>query len=110
MDDYVGGVTSMDPFLKKFFPEVYEKEHDMKPSDNQYCKFDSQTLTLFTSSLYLAALVASLVASVVTRAFGRRLTMLFGGLLFLFEVTDLTLMIQITHSLLLLLLILTLIL
>ena len=84
VDDYVGGVTSMDPFLKKFFPEVYEKEHDMKPSDNQYCKFDSQTLTLFTSSLYLAALVASLVASVVTRAFGRRLTMLFGGLLFLF--------------------------
>lgn len=74
----------MDPFLKKFFPEVYEKEHDMKPSDNQYCKFDSQTLTLFTSSLYLAALVASLVASVVTRAFGRRLTMIFGGLLFLF--------------------------
>jgi len=53
----------MDPFLNKFFPEVYEKENNVKASDNQYCKFDSQTLTLFTSSLYLAALVASVLAS-----------------------------------------------
>ncbi|QHO59142.1 Sugar transport protein [Arachis hypogaea] len=40
-------------------------------------------LTLFTSSLYLAALVASIFASKVTRAFGRRLTMISGGVLFL---------------------------
>jgi len=73
----------MDPFLKKFFPEVYEKENHIKPSANQYCKFDSQTLTLFTSSLYLAALVASLFASTITRVFGRRLTMICGGVLFL---------------------------
>ncbi|XP_057744714.1 sugar carrier protein C-like [Arachis stenosperma] len=78
-----GGVTSMDPFLKKFFPDVYAKEMNMKPSDNQYCRFDSQILTLFTSSLYLAALVASLCASSITRIFGRRLTMLSGGILFL---------------------------
>ncbi|RHN58023.1 putative major facilitator, sugar transporter, major facilitator superfamily [Medicago truncatula] len=39
--------------------------------------------TLFTSSLYLAALVDSLGASTVTRIFGRRLTMLSGGVLFL---------------------------
>ncbi|CAJ1939178.1 unnamed protein product [Sphenostylis stenocarpa] len=78
-----GGVTSMDPFLKKFFPKVYEKENNLKPSDNQYCKFDSQTLTLFTSSLYLAALVVSVLASTVTRLFGRRITMISGGLLFL---------------------------
>jgi len=78
-----GGVTSMDPFLKKFFPEVYEKENNVKPSDNQYCKFDSQTLTLFTSSLYLAALFASVLASYITRLFGRRLTMFLGGVLFL---------------------------
>lgn len=76
-----GGVTAMDPFLKKFFPSVYEKqEHDT--STNQYCKFDSETLTLFTSSLYLAALLSSLVASVVTRKLGRKLSMLFGGILF----------------------------
>ncbi|KAI3422762.1 MFS domain-containing protein [Psidium guajava] len=77
-----GGVTSMDSFLKEFFPSVYQKESSVKPSDNQYCKFNSQILTLFTSSLYLAALVSSIAASSVTRAFGRRFTMLSGGLLF----------------------------
>ncbi|KAJ9690281.1 hypothetical protein PVL29_012772 [Vitis rotundifolia] len=76
-----GGVTSMAPFLRKFFPSVYQKEA-LDKSTNQYCKFDSETLTLFTSSLYLAALLSSLVASTVTRKFGRKLSMLFGGLLF----------------------------
>lgn len=71
----------MAPFLEKFFPSVYYKETQDK-STNQYCKFDSETLTLFTSSLYLAALISSLVASTITRKFGRRLSMLFGGLLF----------------------------
>ncbi|KAJ1388075.1 Sugar/inositol transporter [Sesbania bispinosa] len=77
-----GGVTSMDPFLLKFFPSVYRKKHNDK-STNEYCQYDSQTLTMFTSSLYLAALLSSLVASTVTRKFGRKLSMLFGGLLFL---------------------------
>ncbi|OMP09645.1 Sugar/inositol transporter [Corchorus olitorius] len=77
-----GGVTSMDHFLKKFFPEVYKKETSAKPSDDQYCKFDSQILTLFTSSLYLAALVSSVFASRITRLCGRRKTMMFGGALF----------------------------
>ncbi|GFY84391.1 major facilitator superfamily protein [Actinidia rufa] len=44
-----GGVTSMESFLKKFFPEVYTKmKEDTKISN--YCKFDSQLLTSFTSS------------------------------------------------------------
>ena len=76
-----GGDTSMTPFLKKFFPWVHERVA-LDKSTNQYCKFDSEALTLFTSSLYLAALAASLVASTVTRKFGRKLSMLFGGLLF----------------------------
>nr|AWW16526.1 sugar transporter 1 [Ipomoea pes-caprae] len=76
-----GGVTSMDTFLERFFPKVYRKKNADKDV-NQYCKFDSQTLTMFTSSLYLAALVSSLVASWVTRKLGRRLSMLFGGVLF----------------------------
>ncbi|KAL5579301.1 hypothetical protein UlMin_011743 [Ulmus minor] len=76
-----GGVTSMDSFLKKFFPSVYRKKEDDKTT-NQYCKYDSETLTMFTSSLYLAALLSSLVASTVTRKFGRKLSMLFGGVLF----------------------------
>ncbi|KAG0497523.1 hypothetical protein HPP92_002214 [Vanilla planifolia] len=75
-----GGVTSMAPFLKKFFPAVYQKETaEASVSNNQYCKFDSQLLTLFTSSLYLAALVAALLASTMTRIFGRRVSMLIGG-------------------------------
>ncbi|RVX06455.1 Sugar carrier protein C [Vitis vinifera] len=77
-----GGVTSMPTFLEKFFPSVYKKE-ELDKSTNQYCKFDSQILTLFTSSLYLAALVSSLVASYATRRFGRRVSMLVGGLIFM---------------------------
>ncbi|XP_009761332.1 sugar transport protein 12-like [Nicotiana sylvestris] len=76
-----GGVTSMNSFLHRFFPSVYTKQRE-DISTNQYCKFDSQILTMFTSSLYLAALVSSLVASFVTRKLGRRLSMLFGGVLF----------------------------
>ncbi|GMH19491.1 hypothetical protein Nepgr_021332 [Nepenthes gracilis] len=76
-----GGVTTMAPFLKKFFPSVYRKEQ-ADSSTNQYCKFDSQKLTMFTSSLYLAALIASLMASLVTRKLGRKLSMLLGGILF----------------------------
>ncbi|KAF3612572.1 Sugar transport protein 10 [Capsicum annuum] len=49
----------------------------------QYCKFDSQLLTLFTSSLYLAALVTSIGASFVSKKHGRKLTMFLGGLFFL---------------------------
>ncbi|KAF8024678.1 hypothetical protein BT93_F1759 [Corymbia citriodora subsp. variegata] len=77
-----GGVTSMAPFLKRFFPAVYRKEV-LDNSTNQYCKFDSILLTLFTSSLYLAALVASFGASKVTRNLGRRWSMLLGGTIFL---------------------------
>lgn len=77
-----GGVTSMEPFLKKFFPEVYTK---MKQDTNisNYCKFDSQLLTSFTSSLYLAGLVASFFASSVTKSFGRKHSILIGGAAFL---------------------------
>ncbi|MCL7032047.1 hypothetical protein MKW94_004652 [Papaver nudicaule] len=77
-----GGVTAMTPFLQKFFPKVYRKQIGVE-SANQYCKFNSLLLTLFTSSLYIAALVASLVASAVSKKFGRRVSMLFGGLVFL---------------------------
>ena len=76
-----GGVTSMDPFLRKFFPKVYRSKHD-ETSTNQYCQYNSETLTMFTSSLYLAALISSLVASTVTRKLGRKPSMLFGGVLF----------------------------
>ncbi|KAL2339373.1 hypothetical protein Fmac_007313 [Flemingia macrophylla] len=78
-----GGVTSMEPFLIKFFPSVYRQMKDETESTNQYCKFDNQLLTLFTSSLYLAALIASFFASITTRMVGRKPSMLCGGLFFL---------------------------
>ncbi|KAL5569858.1 hypothetical protein UlMin_026433 [Ulmus minor] len=77
-----GGVTSMEPFLKKFFPEVYRKMREDTKISN-YCKFDSQLLTSFTSSLYIAGLFASFFASKVTRAFGRKPSILVGGAAFL---------------------------
>lgn len=77
-----GGVTSMESFLKKFFPEVYTKMKE-DTSISNYCKFDSQLLTSFTSSLYVAGLVASFFASSVTRAFGRMPSILAGGAAFL---------------------------
>ncbi|KAI8028677.1 Hexose carrier protein HEX6 [Camellia lanceoleosa] len=77
-----GGVSSMDPFLRKFFPEVYAKmQKDTKTSN--YCMFDSQLLTSFTSSLYVAGLFASFLASSVTKAFGRKPSILAGGVAFL---------------------------
>jgi len=77
-----GGVTSMDPFLEKFFPKVFRKKQ-MADKNNQYCKYDNQLLQTFTSSLYLAALVSSFFAATVTRVMGRKWSMFAGGLTFL---------------------------
>ncbi|MQL89397.1 hypothetical protein Taro_021971 [Colocasia esculenta] len=76
----LGSVTSS--FLIRFFPNIDWQER-ADTSTNQYCKFDSQLLTSFTSLLYLAALVASFFASAVSGMFGRKCSMLFGGVTFL---------------------------
>ncbi|KAL0400979.1 UNVERIFIED_CONTAM: Hexose carrier protein HEX6 [Sesamum latifolium] len=77
-----GGVTSMDSFLKKFFPVVYK---EMKEDTNlsNYCKFDSQLLTSFSSSIYISCLIASFVAATVTRDYGRKPSIIIGGVAFL---------------------------
>ncbi|PNX54996.1 sugar transport protein 7-like, partial [Trifolium pratense] len=76
-----GGVTSMDDFLEEFFPAVYrQKKH---AHENNYCKYDNQGLAAFTSSLYIAGLVASLIASPITRKYGRRASIIGGGISFL---------------------------
>ncbi|KAK7357489.1 hypothetical protein VNO80_16777 [Phaseolus coccineus] len=96
---YGGGVTSMPSFLEHFFPDVYKKiqEHGV---DSNYCKYDNQTLQLFTSSLYLAALVATMFASSVTRKLGRKHTMLIAGVFFIVG----TVLNSVANSLLLLIL------
>ena len=71
----------MDDFLEKFFPRVYVKKHQAK--EDNYCKFDNQGLQLFTSSLYLSALVASFFASKTCTRFGRKPTMQAASLFFL---------------------------
>lgn len=77
----LGGVTSMDDFLKDFFPKVYRrKQEHLKETD--YCKYDNQLLTLFTSSLYFAGLVSTFGASYVTRNKGRRASIIVGSISF----------------------------
>lgn len=71
----------MESFLEKFFPEVLRGMRSAKR--DAYCKYDNQLLTAFTSSMYIAGMLASLVASAVTRRVGRRAVMLIGGTLFL---------------------------
>ncbi|CAJ1977235.1 unnamed protein product [Sphenostylis stenocarpa] len=79
-----GGVTSMPPFLKEFFPEVYRKTVEEKEvASNNYCKYDNEKLQLFTSCLYLAGLIATFLASDITRKQGRRATMLIAGFMFI---------------------------
>lgn len=80
-----GGVTSMPDFLKKFFPVVYKRSQE-KGLDSNYCKYNNEGLQLFTSSLYLAALLATLFASHTTRSLGRKMTMLIAGIFFIIGV------------------------
>ncbi|GFP84012.1 sugar transport protein 8 [Phtheirospermum japonicum] len=76
-----GGVTGMDDFLIKFFPKIYERK--MHAAEDNYCKYDDQMLQLFTSSLYIAALVASLFASKACTILGRRPTILMSSSFFI---------------------------
>ncbi|GJN21400.1 hypothetical protein PR202_gb08871 [Eleusine coracana subsp. coracana] len=75
-----GGLTQMTSFLEAFFPDILEKMNNA--AQDAYCIFDSQVLTTFVSSLYLAAMFACLVAGHVTRKVGRRASMLIGASFF----------------------------
>jgi MFS transporter, SP family, sugar:H+ symporter len=74
----------MDDFLKKFFHSVYMKKHEVH--EDNYCKYDNQGLQLFTSSLYLAALLASFIASRICSSYGRKRTMQLASIIFLLGV------------------------
>ncbi|KAK6130259.1 hypothetical protein DH2020_036000 [Rehmannia glutinosa] len=75
------GVTGMDDFLIKFFPKIYERR--MHAAEDNYCKYDDQMLQLFTSSLYIAALIASFFASKACNILGRRPTILMASSFFI---------------------------
>ncbi|KDP23838.1 hypothetical protein JCGZ_27127 [Jatropha curcas] len=81
-----GGVTSMDDFLKHFFPKVYRRKQKHL-NETDYCKYDNQILTLFTSSLYFAALISTFGASHVTRNKGRKGSIIVGSISFFLGAT-----------------------
>lgn len=71
----------MDDFLKEFFPKVFRRKQ-AHLHETDYCKYDNQILTLFTSSLYFAGLISTFAASYVTRSKGRRGSILVGSISF----------------------------
>ena len=70
----------MDDFLIKFFPVVYENKHRAK--EDNYCKYNNQYLQLFTSSLYLAAILASFASTFIAKKFGRKITIQLASIFF----------------------------
>lgn len=78
-------MTTQKPFLQKFFPEVLRRTEEAAAAGKTsgYCKYDNQLLQLFTSSLYIAGLIATYAASYTTNKWGRRITMQIAGLSYL---------------------------
>ncbi|XP_042490564.1 sugar transport protein 14-like [Macadamia integrifolia] len=76
-----GGVTSMDDFLIHFFPKIFRRKQEHL-NETDYCKYDNQILTLFTSSLYFAGLISTFGASYLTRKKGRKASIIFGSISF----------------------------
>ncbi|CAN6699450.1 unnamed protein product [Malus baccata var. baccata] len=75
---FLCGVTSMDDFLKEFFPNIYRRKQ-LHLNETDYCKYNNQILTLFTSCLYFAGLISTFGASYVTRNKGRKASILVGA-------------------------------
>lgn len=75
----------MPSFLQKFFPEVYEsqQQNDTTGKNSSYCSFNSQVLSLFTSTFFLAGMVSSLIGSWLTARYGRKASMSLGASLYL---------------------------
>lgn len=76
-----GGISIMDDFLLKFYPGVHRSK--FSSTEDIYCKYNNHELQLFTSSLYLAAVLATFFANMVSRKYGRRATMLMAGIFFI---------------------------
>ncbi|KAK9817756.1 hypothetical protein WJX72_001683 [[Myrmecia] bisecta] len=79
----IGGVTALPNFQLKFYPSIYEAEQLQKiGANNAYCKYNSQTLQLMVSSLYLSAIVFGLLAAPFTRKYGRKPPLVVAGIFF----------------------------
>ena len=77
----------MPSFLENFFPDIYvasqQAELQNDGSTNAYCAYDSQLLSLFTSSFFLAGMATSVPASWLTEKYGRKASMALGAALYL---------------------------
>ncbi|MCO5574714.1 hypothetical protein L7F22_028504 [Adiantum nelumboides] len=76
-----GGISIMDDFLRAFYPVILD--HKLSGSHGNYCKYDNQAFQLFSSSLCLAALFATFLASTVTRKYGHTTTMIGAGIFYM---------------------------
>lgn len=59
----MGGVTSMNGFLNNYFPSVLEKQNTVNTVGNLYCQYDSQTLQLMTSVLFISGAICELTGT-----------------------------------------------
>ena len=59
----MGGVTSMNGFLQSYFPSVLERQNSVNTVGNLYCQYDSQTLQLMTSVLFISGAICELTGT-----------------------------------------------
>jgi MFS transporter, SP family, sugar:H+ symporter len=77
----------MDDFLEKFFNSVYLRKLSHNYSHkSKYCIFNNLTLQVFTSSLYLAGIIATFFASYITQHLGRQRSIVVAGFFFIIGV------------------------
>lgn len=60
----------MEPFLAKFFPDVYYHVTGHDEGSNAYCKYNNQGLQLFTSCLFIAGMIGGIIGGYTTRSSG----------------------------------------
>ena len=56
----------MDGFLDDYFPSVAAKQSEVNTVGNLYCQYDSQTLQLMTSVLFIAGAICELTGTTGT--------------------------------------------
>lgn len=79
----VGGVEAMATFQREFFPELLEANLSGEQASSPYCKYHDARLQFFSAAMFASGAVIALPAGFAARAFGRKLTMLVSGCLFL---------------------------
>ncbi len=53
----------MNGFLNNYFPSVLEKQDTVDTVGNLYCQYDSQTLQLMTSVLFISGAICELTGT-----------------------------------------------